>query len=189
MAAILNGTSISATIGASEFATDALTAAKIAAGAIAASEIADDAIDGATFADDVGVARTALSDYDFAADTGSQAAYTVFTVTGNVLIHAFLGVCETACEGATATIEVGVSGNTAALIAQSTATELIANELWHDASPTTTLEQLDLTGRSFAVSNGQDVIMTIGTADLTAGKINFYCLWLPLSASASVVAA
>jgi hypothetical protein len=140
--------------------------------------------------DDVGVARLALSDYDFAADTGAQAAYTVFTVTGNVLFHYFMGVCETGVtSGGAATIEVGVSGNTAALIAQATGTDLIANELWHDATPTTTLEQVDPTGRAFAVSNGQDVILTIATADLTAGKINFYCTWSPLSAGSSVIAA
>ncbi len=140
-------------------------------------------------ADSVGVVRSTRSDYDFAADTGSQAAYTVFTVTGNVLFHYFFGICETGLTGATSTVEVGVSGNTASLIAQATGTDMIANELWHDASPTTTLEQLDPTGLAFAVSNGQDVIMTIGTADLTAGKINFYCQWSPLSSGSTVVAA
>ncbi len=146
-------------------------------------------VSSSALADSVGQPRTTISDYDFAADTGSQAAYTVFTVTGNVLIHYIIGICATALEGATSTAELGVSGNTAALIAQITSTELIANELWHDASPTTTLEQLDPTGLAFALGGGQDVIFTIGTADLTAGKVNLYCLWSPLSVGSSVVAA
>ena len=132
----------------------------------------------------------ARSDYSFAADTGAQGAYTVFTVTGDVLIHAIFGICGTTfTSGGAATIELGVSGSTAVLIAQTTATDLIANELWFDASPTTAIEQLDLTTRSFVVSNGQDFIFTIGAADLTAGLVNLYCIWSPLSATGNVVAA
>ena len=130
------------------------------------------------------------SDYDFAADTGSQAAYTVFTVTGEVLIHALFGICEDAfTSGGAATIELGVSGNTAVFIAQSTATDLIANEIWIDATPSTTVEQIDLTGLSFVVANGQDVSFLIGAFDLTAGKVNLYCVWSPLSTNGQLVAA
>lgn len=129
------------------------------------------------------------SDYDFAADTGAQAAYTVFTVTGEVLIHAIFGICEDAFTGVGTLIELGVSGNTAVLIAQTTAADLIANEIWHDASPTTTIEQIDLTARSFVVANGQDVQLLVSGADATAGKVNLYCVWSPLSATGNVVAA
>ena len=130
------------------------------------------------------------SDYDFAADTGAQAAYTVFTVTGNVLIHSIFGVCEDAfTSGGVAKIELGVSGNTAVLVAQPTATELIANEIWYDAAPTTTIEQIDLTALSFVVANGQDVDFLVSAADLTAGKVNLYCIWSPLSAGSGIVAA
>jgi hypothetical protein len=130
------------------------------------------------------------SDYDFAADTGAQAAYAVFTVTGEVLIHALFGICEDAfTSGGVAKIELGVAGDTAVFIAQTTATELIANEIWIDASPTTTIEQIDLTGLSFVVANGQDVSFLISAADLTAGKVNLYCVWSPLSADGNIVAA
>lgn len=147
-------------------------------------------ISSSSFADSAGVHRVAVSDYNFATDTGATGAYNIFTVTGNVLIHYIIGVCQTALtSGGAATIALGVSGNTAIFIASTTATALIANELWHDATPTTTVEQISQTARSFAVSNGQDVILTIGAANLTAGKINFYCRWSPLSAGATVVAA
>jgi hypothetical protein len=80
-------------------------------------------------------------------------------------------------------------GDTDLYIASTTAADLIANEIWHDASPTLTAEQIDLTGRSFVVANGQDIDFLISGAAVTAGKINLYCIWSPLSAGASVVAA
>ena len=130
------------------------------------------------------------SDYDFAADTGSQAAYTVFTVTGEVLIHALFGICEDAfTSGGASTIELGVSGNTAVFVAQTTAVDLIANEIWIDASPTTTVEQIDLTGLSFVIANGQDIDFLVGGADVTAGKVNLFCVWSPLSTDGALVAA
>ncbi len=133
--------------------------------------------------------RVALGNYNFGDDGGSQGAFTIFTITGDVLLQVF-GICDVACEGATATIELGVSGNTAVLIVQTTATALIANEIWHDVSPTTTIEQIDIDGtRTFIIANGQDAILTIATADLTAGDIDFYGLWRPLSSDGLVVPA
>ena len=129
------------------------------------------------------------SDYDFAADTGAQAAYVVFTVTGEVLIHALFGICEDTFTGAGALIELGITGGTTALyIAQTTAADLLANELWFDATPTTTAEQLDLTGRSFVVANGQDVSLLVSGGNVTAGKVNLYCIWSPLSTDGLIVA-
>jgi hypothetical protein len=134
--------------------------------------------------------RIAVGNWNFTDDTGAQAAYTIFTITGDVLLQVF-GVCDVALtSGGAATIELGVAGNTAVLIAQATGTALIANEIWHDATPTTTVEQIDVVGsREFIIANGQDAIFTIGGADLTAGDVDFYGLWRPLSADGLVVAA
>lgn len=133
--------------------------------------------------------RTVVGNYNFGDDGGSQGTFTIFTITGDVLLQVF-GICDVALLGATATIELGVSGNTAVLIAQATGTDLIADEIWHDASPTTTIEQIDVDGaRMFIIAGGQDAIFTIGTADLTAGDIDFYALWRPLSSDGLVVAA
>jgi len=129
------------------------------------------------------------NDYNFTDDTGAEKAYVIFTVTGNVLIHALFGICEDAITGA-GTIELGITGGTTALyIAQTTAADLIANEIWYDASPTLTAEQIDFTAQTFVVANGQDVSFLIAGAAVTAGKINFYCIWSPLSADGAVVAA
>lgn len=130
----------------------------------------------------------ARNTYSFAVDGGGQGAFTIFTVTGTVFAQIF-GVCQTDMAGVGSTIELGIAGNTAALIAQSTATDLDQYEVWQDATPEANPGGVDLTGRSFVITNGADVIMTVGTADLTAGIIDFYCLWTPLSAGATVVPA
>lgn len=133
-----------------------------------------------------------VGNYNFGDDGGSQGAFTIFTVTGDVMVKLPPAICDVALtSGGVPTIELGVSGNTAALIAQiANATALIANELWHDGTPTTTLEQIDIDGsKVFVIANGQDIIMTLGGADLTAGDIDFPILWKPLSVGASLVAA
>lgn len=140
----------------------------------------------------VGEWRFARSDWDFAADTGAAAAYTVFTVTGAVLLQVIPAVCETSVTaGGAVTIELGVAGNTAVFLAQIVdGRDLLANEIWLDATPTTTVEAIDLEGtKTFVVTNGQDVSFLIGVGGLTAGKINFFVRWMPLTAGATVVAA
>lgn len=144
-----------------------------------------------TYMPDLTVAaqRIARGNWNFTDDTGAAGSFTIFTITGDVLLEVF-GVCNTALtSGGVATIELGVSGNTAVLIAQATATDLIADEIWHDATPTTKVEQIANTTRQFIVTNGQDALFKITTADLTAGDIDFYALWRPLSTDGNVVAA
>lgn len=133
--------------------------------------------------------RTTVGNYNFTDDTGAQDAYTIFTITGDVLLQVF-GICDVALVGASATVELGVAGNTAALIPLTTAANLIAHEIWYDTTPTLTVEQIDVMGaRTFVVANGQDAILTIATADLAAGDVDFYALWRPLSADGNVTAA
>tara|TARA_Y100000310_G_scaffold343775_1_gene452961 strand:+ start:3119 stop:3580 length:462 start_codon:yes stop_codon:yes gene_type:complete len=113
--------------------------------------------------------------------TGDQAAHTVFTVTGDVLVSVW-GQCKTNIVGA-GTIEVGITGNTAAIIAQiADATNLDAGENWVDATP----ETVSALPGTFILNNGADIILTIGTADLTAGVVDFYCVWRPLSSDGEV---
>lgn len=117
----------------------------------------------------------------------AAAVTTLFTVTGDVVVRIF-AVCKAACTSAGAiTVEVGVSGNTAALIAQlADAKTLIANEVWVDATPTTTLEPVPAgVSAGFIISNGQDIILT-PSGTFTAGTIDFYCSWKPLSVDGKV---
>ena len=93
--------------------------------------------DAASYAVDVGEWRHAISDYDFSVDTGAQGTYTIFTVTGDVMVQVF-GLCHVTLTSAGApTIELGIAGNTAALIAQTLGMNLDANETWQDNAPET----------------------------------------------------
>jgi hypothetical protein len=111
-------------------------------------------------------------------------------VTGDVYIEQVYGLCQIALtSGGAATIELGIAGNTAVLIAQTTATDLDQYELWQDATPETNPGVVILLGRSWVLANGANVIFTIATADLTAGDIDFHCTWRPLSIDGNVVGA
>ena len=121
----------------------------------------------------------ALGDHD-----GNNDPYVIFTVTGTVLASVF-GICGTGITGS-ATIECGVvgSGQTATIIPQIVdAADLIADEIWTDATPTTFAEALP--GKKIISGN---IILTLGAANITAGTILMYCVWEPLSSGATVVA-
>lgn len=113
------------------------------------------------------------------ADGGTSDPFTLFTVTGDVLVRIF-GVCTVDIAGATATLEVGVAGNTALLIAQTVGTDIDANKIWSDTTPTIGDTLASVLG-PFVVPNGLDIIETVGTTDVTGGNIYYVCLWRPLS--------
>ncbi|OGY27936.1 MAG: hypothetical protein A2Z42_04250 [Candidatus Woykebacteria bacterium RBG_19FT_COMBO_43_10] len=111
--------------------------------------------------------------------TGATGAHTLFTVTGNVLATVF-GVCDTNLTGA-ATIEVGVASNTAQLLAQiANATTLDDGDVYVDAD---TEVGAGLIPAMQVLNDGTDIIMTIGSTAVTAGVVDWYCLWRPLSSN------
>ncbi len=115
--------------------------------------------------------------------TGAVGITTLFTVTGLVAVRVFAVASGTDLTGS-GTLEVGISGNTAAVIAQTAATVIDVGEIWYGTTPPTVgvlPAQL--------VLNATDIIQTIGTNTVTAGTLTYYCLWFPLTPSASVVAA
>lgn len=116
--------------------------------------------------------------------TGATGATTLFTVTGAVAVRLFGVVSGTDVTG-TGTIEAGISGNTAALLAQTTGTTLDVGEVWIDTAPATieALPALQIIGA------GQDIIQTIAGSTLDAGTLTYYCLWFPISSDGNVVAA
>jgi len=117
---------------------------------------------------------------------GAQGATTLFTVTGVVAVRVF-GACSVDLVGA-GTLEVGIAGNTAGILAQiADATTLDAGESYVDGTPAT-LEAIDFSS-GIIIAAGQDIIETIGTADITAGALEYYCMWRPYSSNGSVVAA
>lgn len=128
-----------------------------------------------------GATTNDIGDYD---GTGNPA--TLFTVTGPVLIEV-VGYPSVDLTGATATLEVGITGATAQFIAQTTGTDIDAGEIWHDASPDAKVEASTVMVQQLL--NDTDIIQTVGTANITAGAITYVAYWYPLSPDASVVAA
>jgi len=118
-----------------------------------------------------------------AGTTGATGATTLFTVTGVVAVRIF-GVCSgDLTSGGAATLEVGISGNTAVLLAQTTATGIDSGEFWIDTAAAT-IELLP--NPSLCQAN---IIQTIGTTTVTGGTLKYYCIWVPISEDGNVVAA
>jgi len=114
--------------------------------------------------------------------TGATGAHTVFTVTGDWLVSAF-GICNTNLAGA-GTIELGVAGNTAGLIAQiADAENLDDGDNWVDATPEVGVSAVP---GSFILNDGADIILTIGTTAITAGQVDFYLTGRPLENDSAI---
>jgi len=129
-----------------------------------------------------GGTANAIGDYD-----GTGDPFSIFTVTGDVIVKV-IGVCTTNLAGS-ATIEVGISGNTASILPQvADASDIDAGEIWHDATVDSGVELSSVMLEKIVV-NGADIIGNIGTANITAGVIKFICLWKPLSSDGKVEAA
>lgn len=123
-----------------------------------------------------------IGDYD-----GTGNPVNLFTVTGEVFIKV-VGIVQTDLAGASGTVAVGVSGDTAELLPVTTGTDLDVGEVWHDATPDSKGELSSVVAEKI-VGNGADVILTVGTANITSGVIKFLCFWYPLSVDAEVTVA
>lgn len=122
-------------------------------------------------------------------DGGTNDPYTLFNVTGDVAIRMF-GVCTTDLVSAGGgTLEIGVTGNTAAILAQETATDIDANGIYVSATQVKGVLPLATVVGPFIVVNGLDILETIGTADVTGGNMYYVCLWRPLSPTSTVIPA
>lgn len=122
-------------------------------------------------------------------DGGDNDPYTLFNVEGDVLVRIY-GVVTTTLVGA-ATLEVGVTGNTAELLAQvADATTMAAGDVWHNGTvdDVRALALSDIPGPT-VITNGSDIIETVGTTNITAGNIYYVCLWRPITNGASVKSA
>lgn len=133
------------------------------------------------------IAGTGIENHNrvtFDAANGKVGSFTIFTVTGLVAVKVIAVVESTVTSGGTPTIEVGTATNTAGIIAQVTdATGLAANEIWHDATPDSTVEAVSGAASFAEKLVSQDIQVKIGTAAITGGRIRFTVLWRPISAN------
>ena len=116
-------------------------------------------------------------------ESGSQNPYTLATVTGLVEMSIFAR-CSTSLTGAGSTVEVGTATSTANLIALTTATDIVAKEIWHDASPDASIELTSVILRKLVA---EDVKITTKTADTETGVITFVIRWSPITSDGNVV--
>lgn len=112
--------------------------------------------------------------------TGNPA--TLFTVTGTVAMKLF-AVVNTDLAGASATLIVGTAKDTDAFLVSTTATDLDQYEIWHDATPDNSVELMTVAPEKIV---NQNIIQTVGTANITSGSLTYICLWRPLSHNATV---
>lgn len=114
---------------------------------------------GNTFANDIVTERVI---YDFSVDGGAVGALDLFTADADVVLKGFHAYVKTAAtSGGSATVAIGVTGATTAFVdaTAGAVANLTANAVLGSA----------IAPRRLA--SGAAVLMTIGTAALTAGKI------------------
>ncbi len=113
--------------------------------------------------------------FDNTAGNGAQGTVAVATTTGAIFVQEVGAYCTVALTGASATIELGVTGDTAALLPQTTATNIDPSMVWTTNTPdesTATAVNLAITG---------NLIFTVGTAGITAGTIKLCIYYKPLT--------
>ncbi len=121
--------------------------------------------------------------------TGQAGTYALFTVTGAVTVRIIIECTDTLIEGVTGgTIEIGITGDTATIIAQTVSDTIAVNEIWHDATSDADIEAYSVM-KDFIIVNGMDIFATIAAQTITAGTLVLYCFWTPLSSDGLVVAA
>lgn len=116
--------------------------------------------------------------------SGEVGTVAIFNVTGLVLLDQLVARCLTDLAGASATVELGVAGNTAALIAQATATDIDDGDIWIDGTPAA-----GVAGAVVDKAVEGNIILTVATADVTAGVLEIDAYWRPLSADGQLAAA
>jgi len=119
--------------------------------------------------------------FDGTTGKGAQGTTTLFTITGTVAVN-FYGFCtEDLASAGGGTCAVGVAGATASLADQQNATAIDNHEVWSDA-----VLAIGGTVANHYHPIDQNIILTIGTADVTNGTIDFYVNWVPLSPDANL---
>lgn len=123
--------------------------------------------------------------FDGTSGNGATGTVNIFTVTGDVLASTFAICTDDLVSAGGGDIALGLTGATTVIITTTTATGIDTGESWVDAAPG--VGEAPTATRIYP--QGVDVIATVGTADITAGTLVFYCKWRPLSADGNVVAA
>ena len=127
-------------------------------------------------------------------DGGTLDGAAIYTVTGVVLLKMFAACTTLLDSDGAATLAIGIAGATTIFLPTETATQIDAGQLWINNAANAAYA---VWGEEAAAAdnfpeyllNGQDIILTVaGGANVTAGVLDFYALWKPLSDDGAVVA-
>ena len=127
---------------------------------------------------------------DASAGNWTAASWDVFTVTGEVYVHAAFAVVDEALTGAS-TLAFGVSGTTGCLIASTTAaaTNLDAvNDVWIGRSTASYARYNGEVDGGGVILSDCSVELTVSAASVTNGQLTFYILYTPISSDGLVEA-
>ena len=114
--------------------------------------------------------------FDGGAGSGAVGTIPIATCEGRVIVDIGSVYCPVSLVGATATIEMGVTGNTGGFIVQTVATNINAGNFWQDATP-----EVGVGGRLTRGLAG-NLFLTIGTAAITAGQLEIRFPWYSAAA-------
>jgi len=125
-------------------------------------------------------------------DGGALDDSAIYTVTGLVFVQ-LIAECTTSLTGATATLEVGITGDTAIFMPTETSTQIDAGQIWFNDAANAAYGIIG--GETAAAGNlpeyalnGNDIILTSKTEDTDTGVLDFFCIWRPISDDGDVVA-
>jgi hypothetical protein len=121
-----------------------------------------------------------------AATLGAQGALPIFTVTGEVLVVAFVPYSITTPEGANSTILLGVTSDTNLFspTGVTTLTNWTGGKFLMDNTVTANGVALAAGNKDIVITD--NIIGTIATADCTGGSARFDLYWMPLSSDGNV---
>lgn len=104
-------------------------------------------------------------------------AINLFTVTGDVIVRLLVTCMTTVTSAAGANGEVGIAGDTDAIIGATVMTLLAAREIWCDNTPDSEIEALSDALKEHYITDGNDIILTTD-AQVDTGVLRFDCYWM-----------
>ncbi len=110
----------------------------------------------------------------------------IFDVEGDVIFHPIVICKETATTSDAITVIFGVNTDTNLFLTSTNGALLTAGLIWHDSTPSESVFQYRQSPhRGYILSNVTNISITT-TGTWTAGKLDFDCWWVPLSAGAKL---
>lgn len=115
---------------------------------------------------------------------GTGTPWTLWTASGQLLV-AVIALCSTTLTGTSSTFSAGISGAVSRFIPTTTSTTVAAGATV-DHTGLVSAGTAPLITPNQAVTNGQIITGTTGSANITAGVLTFYAFYKPLTAGATL---